>query len=55
MLESGQETVVKKNMVTLLKRDMKKNWRLYVLLLLPVTYILIFYYWPMYGIQIAFR
>ena len=30
-------------------------WQLYVLLLLPVAYILIFAYWPMFGLQIAFK
>ena len=34
---------------------MRKNWQLYVLVLLPVLYIIIFAYLPMYGIQIAFR
>lgn len=33
----------------------KKNAMLYLLLLLPVTYIIIFKYVPMYGVQIAFR
>ena len=36
---------------TLLRRDRQ----LYLLILLPLIYILIFYYWPMYGVQIAFR
>ena len=30
-------------------------WQLYVFLLLPVAYILIFAYWPMFGLQIAFK
>ncbi|GHU83206.1 sugar ABC transporter permease [Clostridia bacterium] len=34
---------------------MRKNWRLYVFLLLPVCYLIIFKYWPMLGAQIAFR
>ena len=33
----------------------KKSWQLHLLILIPVIYILIFYYWPMYGAQIAFR
>ena len=36
-------------------KQMKKKWRVYVFLLLPVAYIVIFSYVPMYGIQIAFR
>lgn len=38
-----------------LLRRLKKNWALYVLLLVPVAYILIFHYYPMFGAQIAFR
>lgn len=33
----------------------KQNWELYLFLLIPVVYILIFNYWPMFGVQIAFR
>ena len=33
----------------------KKNWQLHLMILLPLVYILLFEYWPMYGIQIAFR
>ncbi|MBO5339733.1 MAG: sugar ABC transporter permease [Oscillospiraceae bacterium] len=33
----------------------KKNWQLHLLMLLPIAYILLFYYTPMYGLQIAFR
>jgi len=36
-------------------KDFRKNWQLYVMVLLPVVYILIFAYMPMYGLQIAFR
>ena len=32
-----------------------KAWQLYVLLLPTLLYFLIFKYWPMYGVQIAFR
>jgi len=39
------------NSAKLIRRDRQ----LYLLLLLPLIYILIFYYWPMYGVQIAFR
>lgn len=33
----------------------KQNWELYLFLLIPVLFILIFHYWPMFGVQIAFR
>ncbi|MBE7053218.1 MAG: sugar ABC transporter permease [Ruminococcaceae bacterium] len=36
-------------------KNIKAAWQLYVLLLLPVIYIIIFAYVPMYGVQIAFK
>lgn len=36
-------------------KHFRKSWQLYLLILLPFIYILIFYYYPMYGVQIAFR
>jgi putative aldouronate transport system permease protein len=36
-------------------KRVRRHWQLYVLLLLPLLYLLIFHYWPMYGVQIAFR
>lgn len=38
-----------------LLRRMQRRWQLYLLLLLPLAYILIFSYVPMLGAQIAFR
>lgn len=38
-----------------LLQDMRKRWQLYLMLLLPVAYILIFCYVPMGGITIAFK
>ncbi|MCJ8011530.1 ABC transporter permease subunit [Paenibacillus sp. KQZ6P-2] len=32
-----------------------KNWRLYVMLAPVIVYLLVFHYWPMYGIQLAFK
>ena len=32
-----------------------RNWVLYLFLLPTLIYLLIFNYWPMYGVQIAFR
>ena len=34
---------------------LKNHWQLYLLLILPLTYVFIFYYGPIYGAQIAFR
>ena len=36
-------------------RKAMRQWQLHLLILIPVIYILIFHYWPMYGAQIAFR
>ena len=35
--------------------NFKRNWQLHLMLLLPVIYMLIFHYAPLYGIQIAFK
>lgn len=37
------------------KKRFLRDWQLHLLMLLPVIYLLIFDYWPMYGAQIAFR
>ncbi|WP_020573791.1 ABC transporter permease [Actinopolymorpha alba] len=37
------------------RRQIKNGWQLYLMLALPVIYILVFQYWPMWGVQIAFR
>ena len=38
-----------------LRQDFRKRWQLYLMLLLPVLYILIFCYVPMGGIIISFK
>lgn len=38
-----------------IKRKIKRNWQLYVFLLLPVLYIITFKYVPMAGVVIAFK
>lgn len=35
--------------------ELKQNWQLYVMLLVPFIYVLVFKYFPMIGAQIAFR
>ncbi|MBE7035904.1 MAG: sugar ABC transporter permease [Ruminococcaceae bacterium] len=35
--------------------EMKRNWQLYVMISIPVIYILVFKYYPMLGAQIAFK
>jgi ABC-type polysaccharide transport system permease subunit len=41
-------------MITIRQR-IKNNWQLYLFMLIPVAYIIIFAYVPMVGVQIAFR
>ena len=36
-------------------KSFKLHWQLYLLLLLPLAWVAIFRYWPMFGLQIAFR
>ncbi|WP_248926929.1 ABC transporter permease [Paenibacillus hamazuiensis] len=38
-----------------IKVYLRRNWQLYVLLVLPIAYFLIFKYGPMYGVTIAFK
>ena len=38
-----------------LARSLKLNWDLYLMLILPIAWYVIFLYVPMYGVQIAFR
>ena len=38
-----------------LKKDLHKNWTLYLLFLPVIAYYIIFQYWPMYGIVTAFQ
>ncbi|WP_247043520.1 ABC transporter permease [Arthrobacter rhizosphaerae] len=45
----------RKNSLSLRLRRISRAWQLYVLLAPAVVYILVFKYWPMYGVQIAFK
>jgi len=38
-----------------LQRQLKLNWELYLIIAVPLIWLLIFCYYPMYGVQIAFR
>ena len=37
------------------RKHILKSWQLYAMLLLPVAYVLLFSYYPMYGLLIAFK
>lgn len=41
--------------VAAFRKHFIRDWQLYLLILVPTIYIVIFYYGPMYGLQIAFR
>lgn len=38
-----------------LKVNLRNSWQLYLLLVLPIAYMLVFHYYPMLGLQIAFK
>lgn len=38
-----------------LKRDLTKNWFLYLMILPVLIYFVVYHYWPMYGVQLAFK
>ena len=44
-----------KNRPRTLWQRVRRNWQLYVLLILPLAWLIVFRYAPMYGAQIAFR
>lgn len=46
---------IKKNVLIEWRKAFKKNWELYLLLTPVILYFLIFHYFPLYGLQIAFK
>ena len=38
-----------------LKKDIKRNWFLYLMILPVLIYFIIYHYWPMYGVTLAFK
>ena len=36
-------------------KSIRRHWELYLIILLPLLYVAIFQYGPMYGLQIAFK
>lgn len=56
--KKNNETVINEGGIVIRKSTLKKMleaWQLYVLLALPIIYIIIFAYIPMAGVQIAFK
>ena len=48
------QVVLRKNKLTLMKRILK-HWELYLLLLPALIITVLFKYWPLYGVQLAFK
>lgn len=50
-----EKTVGMKTRIKSTLKSIAVNWQLYLIILLPLTYLIVFKYLPMYGLQIAFR
>jgi len=50
-----KQSKVKKNHWVEWKKSIGKNWELYLLLVPVILYFLVFHYYPLYGLQIAFK
>lgn len=55
MKQTEHNNIGRKGAAAILKDEMKNYWQLYIMLILPVAYFIIFKYLPIYGAQIAFR
>ena len=57
-MENTSKEIKKQSCIMPGKNKFKKamrNWELYLLLIVPVTFVLVFSYYPMLGLQIAFK
>lgn len=61
-ISESSEKVVRKMDLTIVRNKMKRgfkhiirNYQLHLIIMIPVIYMIIFHYYPMYGVQIAFR
>ena len=52
---SGVHVIKKETLIRRFLKDLKHNWILYVMILPVLIYYVIFAYWPMYGITLAFK
>lgn len=48
-------TAKKRTLIQSIIYELKRNWSLYLLVAVPVIYLILFKYIPMYGVQIAFK
>ena len=49
------QTLVPKTGILRFWLNFKRNWQLHLMMLIPFLYLLVFHYFPMYGIQISFK
>lgn len=56
-MDISKKTDIRKKTQTwrYIKKSIRNHWDLYLILLPVLAYFIIFCYWPMYGVQIAFR
>lgn len=57
-MKKGKKMKVKRSFnerCKIFRKNFIRDWQLYLIILLPVLYVLIFDFGPMYGLQIAFR
>ena len=52
---SRNDLVRRNGKLARIKRDMKMSYQLYIIIAIPIIWLIIFRYAPMYGVQIAFR
>lgn len=50
-----QHRKAKRGILWTIRDELSRRWQLYLVLLIPITFLIIFSYVPMYGAQIAFR
>lgn len=52
---NGQKAAARRKRTREIIKKLKRNWQLYLIIAVPLAFILVFYYAPMYGVQIAFK
>lgn len=55
MYKMNAKTIKKESLGKRFQKDLNKNWILYVMILPVILYFILFHYWPMYGIVLAFK
>ena len=55
MQKGNDKGYMKEKRLTIIKKDIKRNWVLYLLVLPVIAYYILFHYKPMYGALIAFQ